>query len=123
MSKKQIKHKRKKPNRELEKYSEDFLNKADGRLKFVRKMEHRLKQLTDDIGGIKNISYQKLCICKRVVFIEAQIDQMEEQIVNGIFIESNRYNNAVNVLTGLLRTIGLERKTRQVDLNEYLKGK
>ncbi|XKH00784.1 hypothetical protein LG325_11915 [Marinobacter nauticus] len=100
-------------------YSPDWLERLDGRTRLAQAVNQRYQALTADLGG--DLSYQRRSLCKQVVWIEAVIEQQHAALSRGEDIDHGRLSNYVNTLIGLLKTIGLDRKAKDVpDLAEYL---
>jgi hypothetical protein len=102
-------------------FKPQFLDNLDGRPHIVRVLRNRLQQLKDDCGCN---SYQKDILCQRAVFITAKLETMECQAIEKGFIDFGSYTQAVNCLIGLLKSLGLQRKTKEVmNLKSYIKSK
>ncbi|WP_026148105.1 hypothetical protein [Thioalkalivibrio sp. HL-Eb18] len=102
-------------------YSSGWIDKLDGRTRLAQAARERLDALQADLGGADALSYQRQSICKRVVWLEVQIEQREAALARGEEIDEARHANNINTLTGLLKAIGLDRKARDVpSLSEYL---
>lgn len=103
-------------------YSHDWLEKLDGRTTLARAVNERYETLAADLGGIDALSYQKRSICKRAIWMEAIIEQQEAALARGEEVDQGKLTQAVNTLSGLWKTLGLERAARDVpDLATYLK--
>ena len=104
-----------------EKYSHDWLEKLDQRTNLAKAVNERLHVLTTDLGGMEYLSYQQRSLAKRAIWMEAIIEQQEAALSRGEDIDQGKLTQAVNSLIGLLKTLGLERKTRDVpDLATFL---
>lgn len=102
-------------------YSSDWLCRLDGRTKLAQAARMRLEDLHANLGGRDALSYQERSLCKRIVWLEAQIEQREAALARGEEIDEGRHTQSVNALVGLLKAIGLERRQRDVPtLSEYL---
>ena len=97
-----------------EQYRADWLDQMDGRLGMVKVIKDRLGMLTDDLGGVEQMSYQRRSLCRRVVWLEALIEQQEIALSRGEEIDQGKWTQAVNSLMGLLKTVGLERVAQDV---------
>ena len=103
-------------------FSEDWLSKLDGRTRIARAVRDRLGELYADLGGEDSLSYQERSLCKRIVWLEALIETQELALARGEEVEQGRLTQSINALVGLLKTVGLDRRTREVpDLQSYLK--
>ena len=109
--------------RELpERYSEDFLSGMDGRVRLVKELRARLRQLQADMGGESTLSYARQSLSKRAIFIEAQLEDFEMQLAQGNDVELGSYIQMTNSLIGLFKTLGLERKAKDISLRDYIEG-
>lgn len=102
-------------------YSEQWIDKLDGRTQIARVIRDRLAELQTDLGGRDALSYQQRSLTKRAIWLEAVIEQQEIQLSKGEEIDQGKLTQAVNSLIGLLKTLGLQRQARDVPtLHEYL---
>lgn len=100
-------------------YSADWLERLDGRTRIAQAVNQRYQALTSDLGN--DLSYQRRSLCKQVVWVEAVIEQQHAALARGEEIDHGRLTNYINTLIGLLKTVGLDRKAKDVpDLHEYL---
>ena len=95
-------------------YSPDWLEKLDRRTNLAKAVNERLHVLTTDLGGMEYLSYQQRSLAKRAVWAEAILEQMEASLARGKEIDLGKYTQQTNSLIGLLKTLGLERQTRDV---------
>ena len=103
------------------KYSADWLEKLDGRTTLARAVNERYESLATDLGGIDALSYQKRSLCKRAIWMEAIIEQQEAALARGQEVDQGKLTQAVNTLSGLWKTLGLERHAKDVpSLSDYL---
>tara|TARA_R110001592_G_scaffold44411_1_gene142957 strand:- start:2459 stop:2818 length:360 start_codon:yes stop_codon:yes gene_type:complete len=103
------------------KYSADWLEKLDGRTTLARAVNDRYHALTQDLGGRDRLSYQRLSLCKRIVYMECIIEQQEAALSRGEDVDQGRLTQAVNTLIGLLKTIGLDRQAHDIpDLATFM---
>ena len=98
----------------------DFLQTMDGRVTAVKALRERFNALTTDLGGLEGLSFQEKTLCKRVVFLERHIEQMELLVAKGGAVEVHAYLASINALAGLLAKIGLGRRSRTISLRDYL---
>ena len=104
-------------------YSPDFLTGMDGRVRLVKELKARLRQLHADLGGVSTLSYAKQSLCKRAIFIESRIDDFEAKLAQGNEAELGSYIQMTNSLLGLLKTLGLQRKAKELNLQDYISAK
>jgi len=98
-----------------------WLRDLDARTALAQELSSRLTQLVNDLGGEKNLSYQKYVLCERVIWLEYHLRCEERKLANGEGFDSARWTQSVNALSGLLSKLGLERKASDVtDLTTYL---
>jgi hypothetical protein len=103
-----------------DKYDGDFVEALDGRYRTARTLRQRLSQLTADLGGLAELSYQERSLCRRAIHLERHIEKKELSLAHGGTIDENTYLTSVNVLSGLFTKIGLKRRARTLTLNDYL---
>ncbi|GAA0581432.1 hypothetical protein GCM10008997_32910 [Halomonas salifodinae] len=102
-------------------YSHDWLERLDGRTRLAQAVRQRYSALTTDLGGHENLSYQRRSLARRALWQEAVIEQMEAALARGEDVDLGRMTQAVNSLQGLLKTLGLDRKAKDIpDLQTYL---
>ena len=101
-------------------YSSDWLEKLDGRTRIAQVVNERMESLTVDLGGIAQLSYQQRSLVKRVVWLEAVIEQQEAAIARGEEVDQGRLTQAINSLIGLLKALGLTKKERDITLADLI---
>jgi hypothetical protein len=75
-----------------------------------------------DLGGLTNLSYQELSLCKRITHLERLLERQESLLAHGGSVDLNCYYSAINTLSGLFSKIGMKRRARKIQrLEEYLK--
>lgn len=104
-------------------YQDDWIQSLDGRTALAKSVLARYQALTDDLGGLAHLSYQRRSLAKRALWIECLIEQSEAALARGEEVDLGRLTQAVNSLVGLLRALGLDRVKREIGLSEYLAGK
>lgn len=103
-----------------------FAWKLDRRCKAVREIAADLVELWQDLGGVDNLSAQQRWLSERVVFLRRRMIAYEEAVLGGTDppMTAGEYSNFANVAQGHLKTLGLERRARNVrSLREHLEGK
>ena len=104
-----------------ERFVPQFWDEADGRCAVIKEIRRRYEFLKEDSQAD---SYQKDLLCQRAIFISVQLETMERMATETGKFRAGVYTQMVNALTGLLKSLGLERKIKQaVNLREYVKGK
>ncbi len=104
------------------KYTNDWLEKLDGRTRVAQVVHQRFQTLTADLGGMDSLSYKKISLCRRALYLEALIEQQEAALARGEDVDHGRLTNTTNTLMGLYKALGLDRQAKDVpDLQTYLK--
>jgi len=100
-----------------------FLDTLDGRTQAARNLRQRLAELSSDLGGEDHLSYAQRSLCRRVIWLESWLETQEAKAAEGEDINIGQQVQAMNSLLGILRTLGLERRARDVtpDLQTYLR--
>ncbi|MBI5315847.1 MAG: hypothetical protein HZB34_07740 [Nitrospirae bacterium] len=113
-----------KPTEMSRRYTAQFLEDMDGRSLIARALRGQLRELTNDLGGIAQLSYQERSLAKRVVHLQRLIEQKERALMQGDPVDQTSYFSAVTLLSSLLSKLGLKRRAKQLpSLTEYLNGK
>lgn len=98
-----------------------FWDECDGRMAVVKEIRRRVQLLKADTAAD---SYQKEILCERTVFICCQLETQERTAIERGTFDAGRYTQMVNALVGLLRSLGLERRAKQVtNLRDYIDAK
>lgn len=95
-------------------YDAEFMSQLDGRVKVARTLRQRLGALTNDLGGLANLSFQEQCICKRVVHLERLIEKKEMALAHNRKVDEGCYYAAITTLSALLSKVGLKRRPKLV---------
>lgn len=99
-----------------------FWDDSDRRCAVVKTIRQRYQKLKEHCGGDESI--QRDLLCQRVAFISIILETQEVQAAEGGDLDLGVYTQASNALTGLLKTLGLEKRMKSVtDLREYLDQK
>ena len=102
-------------------FSEAFLESMDGRTAIAKELKARLEELMADLGGAESLSYQQRSLAKRAVFLEATIESREAAIAKGETVDLGPLVQATNALIGAFRILGLQRKAKELSLDEVLR--
>jgi hypothetical protein len=110
------------------KYSKGFLDKLDGRTELAQQLHAAYTELTDDLGGTDSLSHVKKVLAEKFCWLSAILRGIELQIAEGRRKDSGellaKWVQGLNALTGLARSLGLERKARKLDdLQSYVRSK
>ena len=103
-------------------YAQDWLEKLDGRTRLAQACRTRYAALTDDLGGHDALSYQRRSLAKRAVWLEAVIELQEAAMARGEDVDQGKVVQSLNSLLGVFKTLGLDRKARDVSLSDYLEA-
>jgi hypothetical protein len=104
-------------------YDGDFMSQLDGRAKVARTLRDRLRALTNDLGGIPNLSYQEFSLCKRAVHLERLIEKRELTLSHNGTVDENCYYSAITTLSSLFSKVGYKRRVKPIQsLDEYVKA-
>jgi hypothetical protein len=97
-----------------DKYTPDFVARLDGRTTIARAIRDRIGAIESDMGGGDSLSHARRSLVRRVVWLEAIIENAEQRLAAGEPIDLGGHTQAVNTLLGLYRLLGLERRQRPV---------
>lgn len=109
------------------KYKTGFLRDFDKRTELYQYLHAAFTEVTDDLGGADTLSHARRCLAERFVFLEFALQGIEKRIAEAQTAEElmelfGRWTSGLNALTGLGRTIGLDRRTKPVvNLRQYVK--
>lgn len=110
-----------------DKYEAGFLREFDKRSVAFALLNTAYQEVMSDMGGQAGLSHVQVCLAERFVFLEFVLNAMEQKIAlnpkesEGLL---GKWIQAINSLSGLAKTIGLERRRRSVvNLQEYVSGK
>ncbi|MBE0471447.1 MAG: hypothetical protein IBX55_18300 [Methyloprofundus sp.] len=106
------------------KFANGWLNELDGRTGIAQVMRERYTELTNDLGGVSNLSYMQRSLVERALWLEYWLAQQEQQLASGSEFDVGKWVQAANSLQGLLSKLGLDRKAKDpVNLSDFLKAK
>ena len=80
----------------------------------------QLDQLVADLGGEDALSYQQFDLAERAVVLGAVINKVEHRLLTGEGELLGSYSVLINTLTGLYRTLGIERRAKPVSLQDVI---
>lgn len=103
-----------------EQYRAGFIEALDKRTATGQALRQRYIDLSDDIGGLPQLSYMQKSLVERVLHLELLIGQQEAALRDGQEIDTGRYTQAINALSGLIGKLGLERQARDVSLQDVI---
>lgn len=108
------------------KFAPGYLDRLDGRTAVAVDMRQRWQQITDDLGGEATLSYAQRSLVERALWLEHWLAVQEQALAAGQYeaFDAGRWTQACNALQGILKTLGIERRARDVtDLATYLRSK
>lgn len=104
-------------------YRPGWLADSDKRRGEVRSVLSAREALVTDLGGREGLSVQRQMIVDRVVFLSLRLMALERTALTGKDIDWSHYAFLSNVLTGHLKTLGLERVAKNLgQLKDYIEG-
>jgi hypothetical protein len=98
---------------------------VDRRSRPAREIAADYWRLATDLGGVEALCTQQLALVERASFLLLRIRQHECAVIDGQKppIDAGTHSNLCNVLTGVLKALGLERRAHNVrSLHEVMKG-
>lgn len=118
----------KKTNTLPTRYEKGFLSRLDGRTEIARELRAAFDEIVADQGGVDGLSHVRRSLVERFCWLEAVLRSLELRIAEADKAETaellSRWIQGLNSLTGLARTLGLERRARKVDdLRSYVASK
>ena len=102
-------------------FTSDFLKRMDGRTRAARFIKDRIGELMADLGGESSLSYQERSLVTRAIHLEAVIMTWEDALRRGKDIDMGKHTQALNSLLGLYRHLGLQRRTKPVHIDDYIR--
>jgi hypothetical protein len=114
------------------KYEKHFLDKLDKRGQCYNLLKTSFDEITNDLGGEETLSHVQLTLIERFCFMEFVLRLKEIEMAKpyedgdkekfGKQVAS--WTQSINAMIGLAKTIGLERRAKQVaNLRDYVKSK
>jgi hypothetical protein len=95
-----------------DRYSPDFAERLDRRTTIAKAIRERIESIESDMGGADSLSHARRSLVRRAVWVEALLENQEQQLACGQSIDIGAHTQALNTLLGLYRTLGLERRQR-----------
>ena len=94
------------------KFEPGFMSRMDGRLAVAQKLQAGFNEIVSDLGGPDDLSHLKRSLAERATFLEHVIRVFECEYVEGKVAkdEIGSWVQATNALTGLAKTLGIDRK-------------
>ena len=127
MSKKKTKNKHVKLMTLPPRYENGFIEDLDKRTHVFVSLNTAFVEVIADMGGKEGLSHVQVCLAERFVFLKFVLRGIEADIVKNRKKSAEllgKWIQGLNSLNGLAKTVGLERRARQVvNLKEYVRGK
>lgn len=109
------------------KYREGFLKDFDQRTEVFRMLNDAYVEILADLGGIETLSHIRAALVERFVFLEFAMRNFEKRIAENPKKTGKllgRWVQSINSLSGLAKTLGLERRVKKVaSLQAYVNEK
>lgn len=102
------------------KFKVGFLSTLDRRTDLAKSLRSNRNAIVEDAGGPDEIGHVKNALVERFVWLEAILQSIEQEMAGGQIDKLGTWIQAVNSLSGLAKTLGIERKQRTIDLKTYL---
>ncbi|MBN2456736.1 MAG: hypothetical protein JXB29_09420 [Sedimentisphaerales bacterium] len=102
------------------KFRQGFLKDFDERTIVFQQLNSAYVEVMDDLGGINRLSHIQTALVERFIFLEFTMRNLEKEIAEN---QTNtgkllgRWVQSINSLSGLAKTLGLERRAKQIDCN------
>lgn len=100
-----------------DKFRAGFLAELDSRTGLAKALRANYEQIVADVGGTNDVGHVKAALVQRFVWLEAILQTLEHEMARGKIDKGEalgRWIQAVNALSGLAKTLGIERKTRSM---------
>jgi len=93
-------------------YEPGFLEKLDRRTEIFKVLRRSFTQIASDLGGEEELSHIQHALVERFVFLEATLTKIEHDMATNPdgSEQFSRWVQAVNSLTGLAKTLGIQRR-------------
>lgn len=109
-------------------YEQHFLSKMDGRSRAYVLLKESFDEITSDLGGAEGLSHVQLTLIERFCFLEFILRMKELKMAESPNGQKDgnfgSWVQSLNALVGLAKTVGLERRAREVtSLQSYIKQK
>ena len=108
--------------------ADDAAGQVQGRLPVAARRPDRPRQgvrsnrdaIVSDVGGPDEVGHVKNALVERFVWLQAILESLEQEMAKGQVDKLGVWIQAVNSLSGLAKTLGIERKTVVKDVDTYL---
>ncbi|ATX67934.1 hypothetical protein [Roseinatronobacter bogoriensis] len=109
-----------------DKFAAGYIDRLDGRTAIAQDMRARWAAMTDDLGGEGSLSYSQRSLIERALWLEHWLHVQERALADGDYqaFDAGKWTQACNSLQGILKTLGIERRAKDVtSLQDYIKGR
>lgn len=104
-----------------ERFTRGWLDRLDGRYTAAQELKERFAAYTADLGGVEGLSYAQRSLVERFLWLEYWLAHQEKALAVGGDFDAGKWVQGMNSLMGLAKTLGLERRARDVpDLAEFI---
>ena len=104
-----------------DKCSDGWLSELDSRTSIAKEMRERFQLLTNDLGGVKKLSYQQRSLAERALWLEYWLACQERDLASGEEFDVGKWVQAANSLQGIFSKLGLTRIVREMSLTDIMK--
>lgn len=104
-----------KPQTVPAKFKPGFLTELDSRTGLAKALRATYQEVVADVGGEEDVSRVKQALIERFCWLEAVLQTLECEMAAGLIDKAKvlgSWIQAVNSLSGLAKTLGIERKAR-----------
>lgn len=105
-------------------YTPNWLERMDSRTALAQQLRDRYQRMTSDLGGEAHLSYMQRSLVTRALHLEyfLELEELKLRETPDKF-DSGKWTQANNALGGLLNKLGLERQSREVSLDAFVKAR
>lgn len=106
------------------KYKRGFIQSLDGRTGIAQEMRDRYTAMTNDLGGVNNLSYAQRSLVERSLWLEYFISVQEAALALGLneSFDVGQWIQASNAIQGIYSKLGLQRVAKQAPgISELIK--
>lgn len=101
----------------------DWFARLDKRTLAFKAANERITALVADAGGEDNLSTVRRSLIERAAWLTCLAESAEQQLAQGQVIDVGRHMHVISTLTGLYKTIGMERRAKNArTLADVMRG-
>lgn len=105
-----------------EKISSNWIASLDGRTELAQIMRNNYRALTDHLGGDASLSYQQRALVEQALWLQYWLRQENAKLAAGGELDIGRVTAASNSLQCLLSKLGLQKKVKELTLDDVVEG-